>query len=1385
MAEIDSLEIKITSEAGTAEKAINSLIKCLGNLSTSLKFDTSSLEKLGNVNGNNFKKLGEGLQSFANAAKSLQNVNSGNFNKLANGIDRIASIDPSKLEALGKIDGNSFRGLGEGVKTLSSGLQNLQGVKKSDFNRLATGIERLAAIQPGSMEAVGNALRPLADGINILSNAKFDNKNLTNLINSLTRLSNANTGSLASIDFSALGNSIKGLADTLSGAEKVQQNTISMTNAIAKLAGAGESANVVSAALPQLGEKLKSFMQTMAGAPKLESDTIAFTQALAQLANAGKKAESTASGLPKLGESLKNIFDTMSKMPTISENTIRMTQALAQLANAGGKAGNAAGNLNGRINTLSSSMLGLRRKTLKAVESLKNFAKQLLSSMGIYLGIYGAIRGAKKAIDISSDLVEVQNVVDVTFGDMAYKVEEFAQTSIEQFGMSELALKQYSSRFQAMGAAMGIDSSLIGSANDNLSKMTDGYISVSDSMADMSLNLTKLTADMASFYNVEQDIVAEKLASIFTGQTRPLRDFGLDLTQATLQEWALKQGMDVNIQSMSQAEKTMLRYQYVLANTTAAQGDFARTALTWANQVRILKQNFEQLASVIGGVLVNAFKPVVIAINKAMSAFIAFAKTISNSLGQIFGWTFEEGGGGLAQDFSGAADAADDMAGSLGDAGKAIDKMKAGLRAFDELKVISMPDDKNGGSGAGGAGGLGGAGSALGGQWVQGESILKKYESELDTLYKLGDYIGKKLTEAMDSIDWDSVYEKARNFGKGLADFLNGLVSPELFGKLGRTVAGALNTALYAALSFGETFDWKDFGLSIATGINNFFAAYDFAALAQTLNVWAKGILDTAITAIDSTDWKKIGIQIGIFLEGIDLAEIGMKIGRLIWKAINAGIDIFKGMFEVAPIEASILGAVASIGLLGGAMQRIIGVIDGLKTFFSPLTTVFSAIGEVLSTSVIPLLTGLSAPVLAVVAAITALVAGLGITYATNEEVRESFSQAVSTIKEGLQPAIEFVANTLLPDLRTGWEKLMEILSPLGSFLNDMFVSVWQDMINPALTYIGETVLPKLIGAFENLWKKVLTPLGKFLGSVLEPAIKIISDALSILWKKVIVPLADAIGNILAKAFDGIVDIFNEVVIPGVSDIITIFQFLWDYVLKPIADYLWKTFKPVFENVFESIGGIIDGLEKIFGGLIDFIVSTFTGDWERAWEGVKNIFKGIWNGIISIVEGVVNIVISGINSFLDNFDRIADAFGSIIGIDINIPDIPKLNLPKFAKGGITLRHTFAEIGEMNRPEAVLPLSDKKAMGMVADSIYENYNGNYADSRFSYDIEEVVYRATYNAVSSAVENSAILRHITEEIQRGHTINLDGEAVAENTRRIANKYTSSQGETYFLI
>lgn len=174
----------------------------------------------------------------------------------------------------------------------------------------------------------------------------------------------------------------------------------------------------------------------------------------------------------------------------------------------------------------------------------------------------------------------------------------------------------------------------------------------------------------------------------------------------------------------------------------------------------------------------------------------------------------------------------------------------------------------------------------------------------------------------MNNIDWDKVYQGARNFGKGLADFLNGLISPELFGAVGRTIAGALNTTLHALDSFGETFNWKEFGLSIATGINEFFKTFDFKLFAKTINVWTNGLLDALITALDNTDWEMIGRQIGTFLAEIDFLKIATKLGKALWKAINGAIKTYSSMFSKAPVETALL----SLLVIPKALKAIVDV---------------------------------------------------------------------------------------------------------------------------------------------------------------------------------------------------------------------------------------------------------------------------------------------------------------------------------------------------------------------------------------------------------------------------------------------------------------------------
>ena len=673
-----------------------------------------------------------------------------------------------------------------------------------------------------------------------------------------------------------------------------------------------------------------------------------------------KSSTKAIENIPKLATAMNGLMASLSKAPRVSQNLIDMTNALGRLAKTGASSGKAASSLSRSLNTYTQS-------AERASKSSKGFASAIGKMYATYWLLFRAFGKIGDSIEIASDLVEVQNVVDTVFGDMSGKVEQYAQNSIKQFGMSELAFKQYSSRFQAMGAAMGIDSASVGQANKFLNKQTNGYVEMSDSMADVSITLTKLAADMASFYNVEQSAVAEDLAAIFTGETRPLRTYGLDLTQATLSEWAMKQGLDANIASMSQMEKTMLRYQYVLANTTAAQGDFVRTQDTWANQLRILQEQFKQFASVMGTGFIAAFKPVLQTLNNVMGKVISFTETVLNALGHIFGWQFEISGGGITDDLSDslgsvdestgdAAGNAGDLSGNLGEAAENAKKLYSTVLGIDELNINSPDTGTPGSSGSGGSspsggsGGGSGSGSGTGGGGLttvmtRNDAILKAYKSSIDTLYELGEYIGDTLTNVMNGIDWDSVYQGARNFGKGLADFLNGLISPELFGATGRTIAGALNTAIYAALSFGQTFDFYDFGVSIATGINEFFRTFDFAALAETLNVWVDGLIDFIAGFLKTITWTDILNAAGEFLGNLELDTVGVIIGAFTIKnSISTLSSMFSGALSNFLAYNGISIGKISIGLSFAASTFVLSDSDSelAKLVGAPLTAFFS-----------------------------------------------------------------------------------------------------------------------------------------------------------------------------------------------------------------------------------------------------------------------------------------------------------------------------------------------------------------------------------------------------------------------------------------------------------
>ena len=1194
-------------------------------------------------------KLAGSLEKLSKSMNFVSNMKFGGFN--------------SAMENLKK----SLTGF-SGVGNLEKGITQIQRLSRLNADGLLTTAIGLGEVST-ALKGMNGISIPNLDGLEpLISNIrKFGGKNIGNATKNLPIISRD------LVNFVSELNRVKSISFDFTGLNNLVQNVSNL--GLTKAVNATKN-------MKTLKEQLLRFISGLNGIKKLDFDVTGLNELVTALSKLGYSAALKApANIKELADSLKYLLSTLSKAPAVSQNVIQITQSLAQLAAAGGRAGTASRSLVASFNSLPSS-------TGKARKGFSGLAGAIGKFYATYWLLIRAMGGFRKAIDISSDLTEVQNVVDVTFGEMADTMNDFADSALQNYGMSELMAKQIASRFQAMGVSMGF---------------------AQGKMSEMSIELTKLTGDMASFYNESQESVAKALQSIFTGETEPMRRFGLDLSFATVEAWALANGLEADMQKMTQAEKTMLRYQYVLANTGAASGDFLRTINSWHNQLVLLAGGFQQLGSIVGGVLINAFKPFIQALNSVMGAVINFAQVVSDALGAIFGWEYQTGGG-VAQDLEAGAGAAQDIEDATGGAADNAKKLNKYIAGWHEVNNMTS-DSKDKGSGGAGMGDLEGLGDADGGKWIQKESLWEKYTSDIDSLYELGDYISGVLTDAMNSIDWDKVYESARGFGSGLASFLNGLISPKLFGATGRTIAGALNTAIYAALSFGENFAWKNFGQSIYTGVNEFFKTFDFASLADTINVWAKGILDAFIFALDRIDWELIGTQIGMFLEKIDFFDIGKKIGIALWKAINGGINIAKSMFDIAPVETAILTAFVGIMAFNTITGVVAKTIGKLAIFIAPLKSMFITISSFFSSGGIFSATGpiaaASAPILALAAAFAVLVAGLGTVFATNEQVRNSFATAVLTIQEGLTPVIQFMTNTLLPGLNNGWNELLNILKPLGEFLEQVFTDIWIKVLNPALEYIGKKVLPMLSDTFNNVWNNVLVPFGEFLSSVLSPAIEMLSSVLTFLWKNVGIPLIDFLGGIFTAHFEGIVAIFNNFVVPAVNKMIDVFQFLWNNVFIPIGDFLQNNFQPRFETAFNVISGIIDGFGTSLRGLIQFITGTFSGDWKTAWQGVENIFKGIFNGIISIAEGAVNFIIDSLNKLsFDIPDWVPEFGGETFGFDIE-----KVKLPRLAKGGIVSSPTIALIGESGS-EAVIPIErNTKWISKVADTMSNEF-GKY-------------------------------------------------------------------------
>lgn len=305
-------------------------------------------------------------------------------------------------------------------------------------------------------------------------------------------------------------------------------------------------------------------------------------------------------------------------------------------------------------------------------------------------------------LELGSNLSEVQNVVDTAFPKMSAQVDAFAKNAMESFGLSETVAKQYMGTFGAMSKAFGFAEQ-------------DAY--------EMSATLTGLAGDVASFYNLDPSEAYTKLKSVFTGETESLKDLGVVMTQAALDQYALANGFGKTTSAMSEQEKVSLRLAFVTDQLSLASGDFIRTQDSWANQTRVLALRFDALKASLGKGFIAVFTPIVKGINWVLANLQPLADSFASLMEMLTGSSGDTGGGSGAAladtsaDLSSATDAADSLGSGLSDTGKkgesAAKKIKKAFAGVDTINKLSFDSGSSGSdSGSGGSGGgLTGGGS--------------------------------------------------------------------------------------------------------------------------------------------------------------------------------------------------------------------------------------------------------------------------------------------------------------------------------------------------------------------------------------------------------------------------------------------------------------------------------------------------------------------------------------------------------------------------------------------------------------------------------------------------------------------------------------------------
>lgn len=781
----------------------------------------------------------------------------------------------------------------------------------------------------------------------------------------------------------------------------------------------------------------------------------------------------------------------------------------------------------------------------------------------------------KECVELGSDLAEVQNVVDVTFTTMSDKVNEFAENAMTSAGLSETMAKRYVGTFGAMSKSFGFSEA-------------QAY--------DMSTALTQLTGDVASFYNISQDLAYIKLKSVFTGETETLKDLGVVMTQSALDQYALANGYGKTTSAMTEQEKVALRLAFVQKQLSAASGDFIRTSDSWANQVRVMQLQLQSLKATVGQGLINLFTPVLKVINILLgklatlaNAFKSFTELITGK--KSSGQTGASGAGlagtdaiaDTADQYGNAADNAEKLADATNDTADATKKAtkaaKGYLSPLDEINNYSMDKSVDPSSRVPGA--TGGLADQMKdavqnvdyGKVAEGETVLDKMSKPLKKIIDRFKQLAKLI---------------AKGFWDGLGDY------EPIFDGIKKGL-DSIRKSLKDIFTDPE----------VTKAANNLFDSYAYA-IGQVAGSFARIGLTIAQNIIGGIEkFLSQNVQrIKNYL--IDMFNIGSEISQIAGNLAVAFADVFSvfGGETAQQITADLIGIFAEIGMVLTETAAKLGR-DILNMIARPFIDNKDILKSAIEGS------------LGVIETVTSGVL----------TVVQNLSDAISRLyDEHVKPFFDSIANGLSSIFETLITGYNTYILPVLQGLAEQFKGLLEGPLGGAILKI-ETFLGKLIDSLKLLWESVLVPLINWIIANLLPVVAEIINVVGTVAIKAIKSLIKIIGDV-ADTLSGIIDFLVGVFTGG-------WELAWQGI-KEIADGVWSLIKDIITGTWDAIKTVTKGALSIIKSVINVAWNAIKAVTLTVWNAIKKSLSNLWNSLKSTASTVFNAIKTKVASVWDS-----------------------------------------------------------------------------------------------------------------------------------------------------